>query len=189
MTARWRNTMQAFKEIPGIRRAAVLALLLTSGCIPEGRLLHRHTEVECLCQAPTLDTIQPEPGMEEAANQRDLNREEARRLAELEQDRQRLQTRVQDLEAALADKNRALAQAKQDIQAGVDEVARTRAELARWNQELAALRAKIKNAETENVNTLQSVISTLEKVVPRDRPAAKPDEPEELGMPRRQQSR
>jgi seryl-tRNA synthetase len=181
--------MKGSRQFRAICRGGVFTLLLASGCIPEGRFFHRHREDECsACQAPTLDGIQPEPGMEEAVAQRDLNREEARRLADVEQDRQRLLNRVHELEAELAEKDHALKQASEEIQAGTNEVARTRAELQRWNQDLAALRARLQNAEKENLTTLQSVISALEQVLPRDKPPPSPQEPERLGMPRRQDS-
>lgn len=86
----------------------------------------------------------------------------SQRLADQEDERRILQTRLRQMEEHLQEKDRALAQALGEVQQATREVARTREELQRWQREMTALRQRLRSMEQDNKTTLETIIRTLE---------------------------
>lgn len=93
----------------------------------------------------------------------------SQRLANTEDDKKALNTRLRQLENQLRDKDRALMQASFEIQEATGQIGRTREELNRWKQEMETLRGKLRNVENDNKTTLEAIIRTLEQFLDREK--------------------
>lgn len=107
------------------------------------------------------------------------------KMADLDDERRVLATRITQLETQLREKDRALVQASFELQEATAQIGRTREDLDRWKNDMEKLRAKLRSMEKDSKVTLETIIHTLEQFFDRNPEARRPLDVEEFILPRK----